>query len=147
MKINHENQILQPPLSPSSFMKKLSYDVPKCKNKLKIPDNKFELLSIKDYNNILKYNYSIPQLKKICRHHDQKVSGNKSALQTRIYNYLRLSNNIVKIQRLVRLYFLKKYNALKGPAKFNRELCVNDTDFFSMDDVKNIPYKLFISIK
>ena len=41
----------------------------------------------------------------------------------------------------------KQYNKLRGPARFNRSLCVNETDFFTMDDLKDIPYVQFFSFQ
>lgn len=142
-----KNCIFKLPLSPQSLIKKLSKEIPSLqKKKMKVSDSNFVVPQLEEYNHIANYNYRVSQLKIMCRHYGQKITGNKTELQGRLYNYLRLSSSIVKIQRLVKLYFLRKYNVLKGPAKFNRGLCVNDTDFFSMDEIKEIPYKLFVSI-
>ena len=142
-----KNCIFKLPLTPKSLIKKLSKEIPSIQNKkMKVSDSNFVVPQFEEYTCIEKYNYSVSQLKIMCRHYGRKITGVKSELRGRLYNYLRLSNSVVKIQRLVKLYFLRKYNTLKGPAKFNRGMCVNDTDFFSMDDIKDISYKLFVSI-
>jgi hypothetical protein len=42
---------------------------------------------------------------------------------------------------------MKIYAKLHGPARFNRQLCVNETDFFTMDVIKEIPFKQFFSYR
>lgn len=145
--VEKSNCIIKPPLSPASLFKYLSCDIPTTsKKKLKITDDNFKVPKLSEYNKITTCNYRVSQLKQICKTYKQKMSGNKTELLYRIYNYLRLSYSAVKIQNMVKKFFIYRYNALKGPARFKRELCVNDTDFFTMDDIKEIPYKLFISI-
>ena len=36
---------------------------------------------------------------------------------------------------------------MHGPAYINRSLCTNQTDFFTMNDLKNIPINQFFSFK
>jgi hypothetical protein len=36
---------------------------------------------------------------------------------------------------------------LRGPARMNRVLCVNETDFYTMESIKDIPYSKFFSFK
>jgi TATA-box binding protein (TBP) (component of TFIID and TFIIIB) len=42
---------------------------------------------------------------------------------------------------------VKVYNNLHGPARKNRKLCVNETDFFTMDPISEISYAQFFSFK
>ena len=148
MNSKKQNYVIPVPLSPGSLIKCLSHEPPKRdknEKKLKITDSNFIIPKPEECSILLQYNYRVSQLKTICRFYSQKVSGNKPELLNRIYNYLRLSKDAIKIQRCVKLYLLHKYNMLKGPARYNRVLCVNDTDFFSMDDIAKIPYQLFVS--
>jgi hypothetical protein len=41
----------------------------------------------------------------------------------------------------------RKFNKLFGPALFNRKLCINQTDFVTMDDLFPLPYTRFFSFK
>ena len=52
---------------------------------------------------------------------------------------------LIKLQRYIKksLLLLKKYT--HGPAFNNRQLCVNDSDFFTLDELKDIPNDDFFS--
>ena len=63
----------------------------------------------------------------------------------RIYNYLHQSYFANKIQICWRNYVVKIYDRLHGPARRNRNLCVNETDFYTMEKISNISYNQFIS--
>ena len=108
----------------------------KCKNKMinnnkqtKINDENIIIPTIKNYNDITKYNYNITQLKIIAKKYKIKISGNKNELVSRIFSYLYLSSHIIKIQKFFRGFIVKKYKDLHGPASINRKLCTNSTDF------------------
>lgn len=96
---------------------------------------------------ILQYNYNKEQLKRIVKHYKLRLSGNKKELITRIYGYLTLSKVIIKIQKNIRGFIYRNYIKVHGPAFVKRNLCVNDTDFLTMDELKMIPYTQFISFK
>lgn len=113
--------------------------------KKKIKNEEFSILNYKQKNNIYKNNYTVIQLKKICKFYNLLVKGKKIDLEERIYDYLNKVENIIKIQRYSKFYLLKKLIKCKGPALFKRDKCVNDTDFFSMENLKNIEFTQFIS--
>ena len=115
--------------------------------KIKISENDFYIPSFKEYENLHCFDYKIAFLKDICKHYKLKRTGNKEELTSRIYIFLYNSHNIIKIQNLWKKYILVKYNKLRGPALFNRNKCVNETDFYTLDDLKDIPYKQFYSFK
>lgn len=102
-----------------------------------------------NYSILLSQNYTIKQLKEIATHYKIKLGGAsvKADLILKIYNYFKFYDNAVIIQRTWRNYLFKEYNTLRGPARFKRSLCVNETDFFTMDEVKDIPYEQFYSFK
>jgi len=56
-------------------------------------------------------------------------------------------SKIIKLQKWIRKSLNKFKNKLHGPALNNRNLCVNDSDFVSLDDLKDIPESEFISFK
>lgn len=104
-----------------------------------LSDDDLSIPEFHEYMNLKKYNYKVKFLKMICKHYKQKVSGNKSELTSRMYTYLRLSHFIVPIQKLWRKSLLNIYNKLHGPALINRSICVNDTDFLTMEPLSSIP--------
>lgn len=96
----------------------------------------------------LNSDYKISQLKDICRHYKLRVScKNKNELVERIYKFLKLSDKVIMIQRFWRSKLLQIYNNLRGPAIIYRKLCVNETDFFTMDLLTDVPNEQFISYK
>ena len=58
---------------------------------------------------------------------------------------MRNSFYIIKLQKYIRGYFQRKYNYLLGPGFLNRNICKNDTDFFTLEEMTEIPYNQFIS--
>jgi len=108
-------------------------------------DNVIVIPTSEDYNAFLNHKFNSIQLKNICRHYKLPVSGSKQILTNTIYKYLYFSHYATRIQRQWRKCYVKLYAKLHGPARFKRDLCVNETDFFTMDAVKDIPYKQFFS--
>ena len=98
-----------------------------------------------NYNSFLNHTFNSVQLKGICKHYKLPVTGTKQILTNTIYKYLYLSHYAMIIQQKWRKYYVKIYAKLHGPARFKRHLCVNETDFFTMDAVKDIPYTQFFS--
>jgi hypothetical protein len=113
----------------------------------KVPNDDFIIPNEYNYNLIIKYSYSIKQLKTIAQNFKLKISGIRSELVNRIYIYLRLSNFIIKIQKIFRGFLVRQYNLYHGPSRLNRSLCTNNTDFISMEDIALIPYNQFFSFK
>jgi len=103
--------------------------------------------NINNYEDLLKYNYNMKQLKQIAKEYKLKLSGNKSQLISRIYSYLHLSKIIIKVQKIIRGHIQRKYMNSHGPGFKNRSLCVNNFDFLSMDELTTIEDKQFYSFK
>ena len=103
--------------------------------------------NINNYEDLLKYNYNIKQLKQIAKEYKLKLTGNKSQLISRIYSYLHLSKTIIKLQKIIRGHLQRKYINSHGPGFRNRSLCVNNFDFLSMDELTTIEDKQFYSFK
>jgi hypothetical protein len=87
----------------------------------------------------------VNQLKQFSLHYKLKTGGNKNELRLRLFSYLYLSNNIIKIQKKIRGMFVKHYLSLHGPASFNRKICVNECDFVTMEPLDEIDFHHFIS--
>ena len=129
----------------------------KCENEIKkikkieklekTSENVVSIPSINSFNDIIKYNYNLSQLKSFAKHYELKISGNKKELITRIYTFLNLSSYIIKIQKFFRGNLVRKLVKLYGPGLRNRKTCTNETDFVSMDNLNEIPYNQFFSYK
>jgi hypothetical protein len=117
------------------------------KGKLKKKNDDFIMPTRENHSMLLSNKYTIKQLKDVASHYKIKLGGDtrKSDMITKIYNYFKLFDKAVIIQKMWRTYLFHVYNKLKGPARFNRGLCVNETDFFTMDDLTDIPYTQFFS--
>jgi hypothetical protein len=103
--------------------------------------------TFQEYNQILKYNYNIKQLKLIAKEYKLKIIGNKQQMVSKIYLHLYLSNFAVKIQKYIRGFLCRKYIDLHGPGFNNKSKCTNNFDFLSMDELTNIPNEQFFSFK
>ena len=125
----------------------LNKSIPIKKFKTKINNNDLIIPNYKDYENIININYNLTQLKKIVKYYKLKLNGNKDELKKKCYNFLYYSFHINIIQKKFRNNLIKKYNLLHGPAFINRNLCINDVDFCSLDNVKEINLYLFFSFK
>ena len=100
--------------------------------KIKVSDDEFRILTMAEYESIHVIQYNISQLKDMCGFYKLKKTGNKNELVNRLYNYLKDSLYAIKIQSLMRGYLLRQYIHLAGPAFYNRERCINDTDFATL---------------
>lgn len=100
-----------------------------------------------EYDAFMKSEYKVTELKNMCKHYGIKCSGTKQELKTRIYTHLIQSHFIKRIQRMIRKNFIKMHARMSGPAYKDRSLCVNDSDFYSMEPMNEIPRNQFISFK
>jgi hypothetical protein len=103
--------------------------------------------TINNYDIVLKYNYNAQQLKDFAKHYKLKITGNKKQIVSRIYVFLKLSSFAAKIQGLWRGRMQRIFNISHGPAYKARSLCTNTTDFFTMDDLDDLPLHNFFSYK
>jgi len=110
-----------------------------------VPDDEFRIITMREYDSIHTIRYNISQLKEICVFYNIKKHGNKNDLIKRIYDHLKYSLYAIKIQSSLRGYLLREYIRLAGPALSNREKCINDTDFATLEPIHEIPYNQFFS--
>ena len=68
----------------------------------------------------------------------------KSLFET-LYLAMKNYNSIILIQKNFRIYNLRKNVKLRGFACYNRDICVNQTDFYTMEDISDIPNNEFYS--
>ena len=121
--------------------------IPSVKKPIRISDDEISIPTIKNYDDIVKYNYNVPQLKSIAKHYKLKIGGNKNQLVNRIFSFLYLSSYLIKIQKIVRGVIQRTFNMLHGPAYMNRKLCTNNADFVTMEPLEDIKHNQFISFK
>lgn len=126
----------------------LTRDIPKkYKSNVRITEKNFVIPDISEYQLLLDNSYSTDHLKQICKFYKQKVSGNKSQIINRIYNFLYLTNNIIKIQKVWIGFLRRKFNKYHGPAILKRSICVNQTDFYTLDKLSEISIDQFFSFR
>jgi len=89
--------------------------------------------------------FKVPQLKNIARQNGLRLSGSKSDLISRIAHHFQTIRVSIYIQSLVRRNLVISEIKARGPGLFNRELCVNDTDFYTLDPITDIEYNRFYS--
>ena len=117
------------------------------KNPEKILDENLCIPTIRSYDILLRNNYNVTQLKGFVKSYKLKISGNKNELVNRLYVFLKLSSVIINIQKIFRGNLQRKYNHLHGPAFFKRDICTNQSDFLTIEDMKDLVYSQFFSYK
>ena len=131
-----------------TFSNYLLKDLPKFEcGTIRVLKDDFFVPRISEHYLLFKNNYTMPQLKQICKHYKLARSGNKKTLITIIYNFLYYSEAAIKIQKMVKGMLQRNLDKMRGPAVFNRKLCVNDCDFFSLNELISIPISQFYSFK
>ena len=96
--------------------------------------------------------YKVAELKEMCaiiqRDFDYKkvkLTGTKGELRQSVYNFYHHTLHCIKIQLKFNSFLRRKLNKLRGPALSNREICINETDFYSLDPIREIPNQQFFS--
>ena len=97
-------------------------------------DKKIDLLKLKKCD-----------LKKISKYHRLHVSGSKPILINRIQEFLNTDRKVILMQKILRGYFVKKSFQLRGSAFKNRSICTNETDFYTLEPLSEIPFETFFS--
>ena len=132
-------------ITPKTFLKQCVFtDIPPAKKRRKkVSMDEFDVLDFKDYDKLIERNYNVKQLKSMCRFYKQRLSGNKGELTYLLYNYLKYSNYAIKIQSFFRAHIVRYLDKLKGPAFNDIQKCVNETDFYTLEDLKDLDKSQF----
>lgn len=121
----------------------------KSNTRVQIPEFKPDMTYYDYYkNNEIMYplnKYKLTDLKKIAKHNNLKVTANKPTLVSRIHNFFICNMCITKIQSVLRRFFVKRMFNLRGPGYLNRSLCVNESDFYTLEPLNEIPKQEFFS--
>ena len=96
-------------------------------------------------NNVQLNKLKLDELKYIAKHNALKITGTKTILIDRISELFKLTKPVVKIQSIFRRWIVQESLKMRGPSFKKRSLCVNDTDFVSMEPIDEIPAELFYS--
>ena len=99
-----------------------------------------------------KVDYKAAELKEMCiiiqREYDYKkikITGAKQEMKQSVYNFYNDTIHCIKIQLKFKSYLRRKLNRLRGPALRNRDVCINETDFYTLDPIRDIPNNQFFS--
>ena len=122
-------------------------------SKPSIIDN-LKLPEIKKHLKHYKSSFSVPTYYRSCEKknaknaikllHDFTLMGPKKVLYDKLKHFFEQQRLAIIIQKNARRYFTKIVLDLMGPAKFNRKICVNDSDFYTMEPLINISFDNFI---
>lgn len=88
---------------------------------------------------------SLRELKRALKNDNQLHSKNKPFLKARLENYYTRIKSAIKIQSAFRRYVVVESERLKGPGYKCRDRCVNDADFNTMDELRQVPLESFFS--
>lgn len=89
--------------------------------------------------------YKLPDIKRFARENGIFVSGTKSILTERLRKHFALIKTVVWCQSIARRNGTKRAIWLRGRGLIRRDLCVNNTDFYTLDPIRDIPYGDFFS--
>jgi len=87
----------------------------------------------------------IPELKKIAKHYKIRITGTKPELIDRIETHFKKNRGAMLIQALFRGHLVRFSIKLRGCALKKRTMCVNDSDFYTMDPLNEIENNDFYS--
>jgi hypothetical protein len=98
-------------------------------------------------NSVILKKYKVPELKSIAKHLRIHITGSKHVLIERIETHFNKVSKSIKIQKIFRGFILRKSFILRGEAFKEKSLCVNSTDFYTLEPLHEIDFELFFSYK
>ena len=106
-------------------------------------------INYKNYENLLKSNYTIKELNFILKNNNYSKYHitKKNNILNYCINLLYLHNKISKIQKCWRNHFIKLFNITIGPAYKNNKISNNTEDFLTAETIDEIDYYNFFSFK
>jgi hypothetical protein len=89
--------------------------------------------------------YKLQELKPLAKKLKLHITGTKPVIIGRLEKHFRDSIMAIRIQKRFRGFMVLNFVKLKGAGFRNRSLCNNDTDFITMEPLREIPNSLFFS--
>lgn len=90
---------------------------------------------------------SLKVLKYTLKSYKSRVHGNKPELIARLQKQYLQIQSAITIQRIFRGFLVRESDNARGPAYKNRSICVNNTDFETMNPLEEIPREYFFSYR
>lgn len=89
---------------------------------------------------------TVNELKEECKKYQLKRTGRKHELFDRLYNIYEKNNSCILIQKITRGFIARKYYLFRSK---KRCTIVNETDFYSFEDISDIPdhQKYYVTCK
>jgi hypothetical protein len=129
------------PLSKKSY-----FENPEVLQSLKVPELRTILRYYKDAISFKSSSiYSASNMKRIKLIYDFALNGSKQRMIERIARFFTMDSSIIHLQKIARGRFVRQNLIMRGPALKNRSICVNNTDFYSMEPVAEIEFDQFFS--
>ena len=129
---------------------KSAKSVKPCANEISF--HNYKILEDKNEKEKEKVDYKAAELKEMCiiiqREYDYKkikITGAKQEMKQSVYNFYNDTIHCIKIQLKFKSYLRRKLKKLRGPALRNRDVCINETDFYTLDPIRDIPNNQFFS--
>jgi hypothetical protein len=111
---------------------------------MKLGEIEIKIPTTETYRDIVFEKYNLKELKYISKFYKLKTSFKKDVLIYNIKNVILQHIKIVIIQKLVRGWIARLWLKSHGPELKLRN-CVNDSDFLTMEDIKDIDISHFFS--
>ena len=113
---------------------------------LSMPSEQYKYQYSKYYKGELSINKcKLPELKDMARCFKIRITGTKPELVDRIELFFKKTKCAIQIQSMFRGHLVRFSIRLRGRALKERTLCVNDTDFYTLDPLNEIEYNDFYS--
>ena len=88
---------------------------------------------------------SLKVLKSTIKTNSLPVYGNKLVLICRLNMYFQKIKSTINIQRVFRGFLVRESEKARGPARKDKSICNNETDFETMNPLNQIPRECFFS--
>ena len=147
--VKMSNSITMTDCSQNNFITTILKPKPKRTFHKKSPVDSGLVISYDNYVNkkINLMAFKLAELKDAAKSYKLHITGTKPVLIERIETHYKKTNSSITIQRIFRGRLVRLCIQSRGPALKNRSLCVNDTDFVTMDPLPEIPFSHFYSYK
>ena len=90
-------------------------------------------------------NIPLKVVKHTLKNQSLSTTGNKKTLIMRLNNHYMQIYSAIQIQKIFRGFLVRELEKSRGPALKNRLLCINDTEFVTMNNIDKIQNKDFFS--